>query len=202
MSVSAPLPSRRPSWLAIMALANAGGVLAYLPLLTLLLPIRIEAMNPAERIGLFAATAVVGAIAASIANIVFGALSDRSHARDGQWGRRGWMAAGLVAIAASYAVLARATTPATLIGAIVLFQIAVNALLAPLSAVIAEEVPDAQKGLAGGLIALGAPLASGASALLVGMATLSPDARLAVIPVAVALCVAPLLLTRARAAVV
>ncbi|WP_339348079.1 MFS transporter [uncultured Sphingomonas sp.] len=202
MSVSAPLSSRRPAWLAIMALANAGGVLAYLPLLTLLLPIRIQAMNPAERIGLFAATAVIGAIAASIANIVFGGLSDRSHARGGRWGRRGWMAAGLVAIAASYAVLAQATTPATLIGAIVLFQIAVNALLAPLSAVIAEEVPDAQKGLAGGLIALGAPLASGASALLLGMPTLSSDARLAVIPVAVALCVAPLLLTRARSAVV
>ena len=192
-------PMRSPGFLGAVALANAGGVVAYLPLLTLLLPIKVEGLSGDARIGVFTATAVAGAIAASLSNVLFGWLSDRSvaHGR----GRLGWLAGGIVATAASYAGLALVATPIALVLAVVAFQIAVNALLAPMMAILADEVPDAQKGVVGGLLALGGPVASIVSTLLVAQATLSEAARFAIVPAVVAACLTPLLLARTRIAV-
>ena len=192
-------PLRSPGFLGAVALANAGGVIAYLPLLTLLLPLKVEGLSGEARIGVFTATVFAGAIAASLSNVLFGWLSDRSVARGG--GRRAWMAGGVAATAASYGGLIVAATPVALVAALVAFQIAVNALLAPMMAIMAEEVPDGQKGVAGGLFALGGPLASIVSTVLVGQATLTEAARFAILPAAVAACIAPLLLARARIAV-
>ena len=192
-------PLRSPGFLGAVALANAGGVIAYLPLLTLLLPLKVEGLSGEARIGVFTATVFAGAIAASISNVLFGWLSDRSVTRGG--GRRAWMAGGVAATAASYGGLIIAATPVALVAALVAFQIAVNALLAPMMAIMAEEVPDGQKGVAGGLFALGGPLASIVSTVLVGQATLTEAARFAILPAAVAACIAPLLLARARIAV-
>jgi MFS family permease len=192
-------PLRSPAFLGAVALANAGGVIAYLPLLTLLLPIKVEGLSGEARIGVFTATVIAGAIAASLSNVLFGWLSDRSVARGG--GRRGWVTGGIAATALSYAGLALAASPFALVLAVVAFQVAANALLAPMMAIVAEEVPDAQKGVAGGLLALGGPVASFVSSLLVGQALLLEAARFAILPAVVAACAVPLLLARARIAV-
>lgn len=188
---------RSPAFLLIYALAHAGGVIGYLPLLTLLLPLKIEGLAGDARIGLFTATVIAGALAASASNIAFGWLSDRTVARGG--GRRAGLAGGVAATILSYALVAAAASPLAIVLAVASFQIAVNALLAPLFAIMADEIPDAQKGVAGGLLPLAQPLASALSALLVGLAMLGEASRLGIVALAVAACVAPLLLTRARA---
>ena len=190
-------PDRRSTgFLLVFALANAGGVIAYLPLLTLLLPIKIELVAGADRITLFTATVIAGAAAASLSNILFGWLSDRSVARGG--GRRRWVAIGVAATALAYAGIAVADTPPTIVLAVIAFQVAVNALLAPLMAIMADEIPDAQKGVAGGLLSLANPVASAVSAVLVGMSLLGEPGRLAIAVAACAACLVPLLLTSAR----
>ena len=146
---------RSTGFLLLYALAYTGGVVAYLPLLTLLLPLKIEALAGEARIGVFSATIIAGALAASGANVLFGWLSDRSVAR-GQ-GRRRWLCFGLIATVLSYAAVAAAASSAAIILAVTLFQVAVNAMLAPLLAIMADEVPDAQKGVAGGLLAAAVP---------------------------------------------
>lgn len=192
-----PTPDHRSTgFLLIFALAYVGGVVGYFPLLTLLLPIKVGAVAGAGRLGVLTAIVVVGAVAASASNIVFGWLSDRSVARGG--GRRGWLAGGVVATAISYAAMTVATTSTALILAVVAFQVSVNALLAPLLAIMADEVPDTQKGVAGGLLAMASPAASALAAALLAIASLSETARLAIVPVVVACCVVPLLLTRAQ----
>jgi len=178
-------------FILLVALANAGGVIAFLPLLSLLLPVRIAEIAGEARIGLFTATVIAGAIAASLSNIVFGWASDRTRARGG--GRRSWVVVGLVLLALSFAAVALAQTPATIILAIILFQVAVNALLAPLFAIMADEVPGAQMGLAGGLIALGSPLASAVGAVMIALALPGNGAQLAFILAMVLICVVPLL---------
>lgn len=195
MTTVAP-PRRSAGFLLVYALANAGGVIAYLPLLTLLLPIRVERVAGDARMDVLTAALLAGSVAASLSNVLFGWLSDRAQARG--IGRRRAVAAGLVALAASYAAIAAASSPLAIVAAVVLFQCAVNALLAPLFAIMAEEVPDGQKGVAGGLLALGNPLASAVSTLLVAAAMLGEEARLALVPAAVAACVLPLVLGRAR----
>ena len=197
MSFPAAPPRRSPAFLLLYALANAGGVISYLPLLTLLLPMKIEQLAGEARIGLFTTTVIAGALAASASNVLFGWLSDRSVARGG--GRRRWVAIGIAATALSYAGVAMAASAGAIVLAVVCFQCAINMLLAPLLTIMADEVPDGQKGVAAGLLALGGPLASGFSALIVGAAMLDERARFAAVAAGIALLVAPfLLLTRAR----
>ncbi|WP_231733801.1 MULTISPECIES: MFS transporter [unclassified Sphingomonas] len=182
---------RGMGFILLVALANAGGVIAFLPLLSLLLPVRIAEIAGEARIGLFTATVIAGAIAASLSNIAFGWASDRTRARGG--GRRSWVVIGLVLLALSFAAVAVAQSPAAIILAIILFQVAVNALLAPLFAIMADEVPGAQMGLAGGLIALGSPLASAVGAVMIALALPGDGAQLAFILAMALLCVVPLL---------
>lgn len=187
---------RSAGFLLIYALANMGGVIGYLPLLTLLLPLKIEAVAGDARIGLFTATVIAGAVAASASNILWGWLGDRAVAR-GQ-GRRTWLAGGAAATALSYAGVAAASTPGAILGAIMVFQFAVNAMLAPLLAIMADEVPDAQKGVAGGMLAFANPGAAALTALLVGGGLSGEASRLAIVAATIGACVVPLLLTRPR----
>lgn len=185
-------PDRRSlHFILLVALANAGGVIGFLPLLTLLLPVKVAEIAGDARIAIFTATVIAGALAASLSNVLFGWLSDRSMARGG--GRRKWIALGLAGLAASFACVVLASTPLQIVVAIMLFQTAINAVLAPMFAVMADEVPDAQKGLSGGLIALGVPLASAVGAAFVATGIESESGRLALVFAAAAACVLPLL---------
>jgi MFS family permease len=195
LTADRPAERRSARFLAVLALAHAGGVIAYLPLLSLLLPIKIGGIAGEARIGVFTATVIAGALAASTSNILFGSLSDRA-VEQGR-GRRRVMAAGALATAVAYAGVVTATTAPAIILAIVLFQVAVNALLAPLFAIMADEVPDAQKGLLGGLLALANPFASAVSALLVAEAW-GEGPRLAIVAVVMAAAITPLFLVTAR----
>lgn len=191
----APLPARA---LAPYVLAGIGGVAAWFPLLTLLLPIKVAALAGEARVGVLATCAVLGSIAAGAANIVFGWLGDRSVARGR--GRRGWLVGGVLATAATLMLLAAATTARVLVIDVMLFQVAVNALLAAAGALTAEEVPDTRKGLVSGLLAIGPPAGAGLSALLLASG-MGEFARLAAVAAIVAGLVLPLALIRAPARV-
>ncbi|QDX27802.1 MFS transporter [Sphingomonas suaedae] len=188
---------RSIGFILLVALANAGGVIAFLPLLSLLLPVKVAAIAGEDgRIGLFTATVIAGALTASVSNIAFGWASDRARATGK--GRRPWALLGLMLLALSFAAVALASTATGIILAIILFQIAVNALLSPLFAIMADEVPGDQMGVAGGLIALGSPLASAVAALMIALGIAGEGPRLAFVFAAVLLCVLPLLRVRSR----
>lgn len=184
---------QRPArFLILYALAYAGGVMAYLPLLSLLLPLKVEAIAGASRFGLLTVAAVTGAIAASVANIVFGMLSDRSYAAGKT--RRQWIAGGMAATLASFGAIYATDSAAGVVAAVMLFQVAVNMILAPLFAVMADEIPDVQKGITGGMLSFAAPVGSIAGGALTALPLLGEGGRLALIGTAVVAMVAPLLL--------
>jgi hypothetical protein len=192
-------PSGAPRSIAFIlaySLAYAGGVIGYLPLLSLLLPMKIEAVAGDARLDVFTTTVIMGSIAASLSNVLFGWLSDVALARG--HGRRRWVFGGMAATALSYAGVASAAGPREIVIAVILFQITLNAALAPLVTIMADEIPDRQKGTTGGLLSLANPMASGVSALLVGLGMLGEPARLGLVVIAFALCLTPLLLTPAR----
>lgn len=175
-------------FLLLFALANAGGVIAYAPFLTLLLPDKVAILAGEERIGWLGAATLFGAIAASLGNIAFGWASDL-------WGsRRGWASAGLVFTVASYALLGQASSRTEIVAAIIIYQLSLNMLLAPLSAWAADVVPDSRKGVLGGLIAAGQPLGALAG-ILATLPMLDREwMRLATICLLVTLFVLPLLM--------
>lgn len=185
------------SVLMIYALAAVGGVVAYAPLLTLLLPIKVEMLGNAQRYDILAWCGIAGAVAAALANIAFGQLGDRAVARGG--GRRGWLLSGGIATIASFVGVALAHNAATIITAVVLFQIAVNVVLAQVGALIAEEIPATQKGVIGALLTLGAPIAAGISAMVVTIVE-REGWRLTVVATTMAACLLPLTIVRTRRA--
>lgn len=147
-------------FLLLYAFANAGGVAAYIPLLTLLLPTKMAVAAGDARIEWLGAATLAGAISASVSNIGFGWASDVTGTR------RGWVAVGLALTLASYALIHAAATPIAIVGAVILYQAALNMMLSPLAAWAADTVPDAQKGLLGGLLGAGQPIGALAGVLV------------------------------------
>ncbi|MGY4644852.1 MFS transporter [Cellulomonas sp. URHB0016] len=84
----------------------------------------------------------VGALAALVANPLFGRLSDRTMSR---WGRRRpWMVGGSLGLAAFLFVIAVGTNVPTLLIGWFLAQLAANACFAAYLATIADQVPPTQ----------------------------------------------------------
>ena len=174
-------------FLYLYALAVSGGAVAYVPFLTILLPLQVSKLAGSDALTVLAYITFVGASSASIANIGLGWLSDITKTR------RPWIAAGLVLSCILLAAMPLATSTGILIGMIICWQLCLNMMLAPLIAWAGDCVPDSQKGLLGGLLALAPALGalSGALVTLKGFAI--ADERLVWVAILVALMVAPLL---------
>ena len=177
-----------PRFLRLYALAWAGGAIAYVPFLTILLPIRITAIAGDENIRWLAYMTFSGAIAASVGNVLFGSLSDRTGSR------RGWIAAGLALNVTLLLAMTLVATPFALLGLIVLWQLALNMMLGPLSAWAGDCVPGVQMGLLGGLLAFAPAMGAIAGAFITLPDLAGPNGRIELVGALVVICVAPALL--------
>lgn len=177
-----------PGFLWLYALAWAGGAIAYVPFLTILLPIRITAIAGGENIRWLAYITFSGAIAASVGNILFGSLSDRAGSR------RGWIAGGLVLNVVLLLAMTLVATPLALLGLVVLWQLALNMMLGPLSAWAGDCVPRVQMGLLGGLLAFAPAMGAIAGAFITLPDLAGPNGRIELVSMLVVACVAPALL--------
>lgn len=188
-------PATRQStlFLWLYALASAGGAVAYVPFLTILLPVRVAAMVGDDRVHWLAYMTFCGAVAASIGGVLFGWLSDRSHRR------RPWIVVGLVSALTLLLCVPLAVDPFALLLLIVAWQLALNMMLAPLAAWAADHVPASQLGALGGLLCFAPALGAASCALVTVPGLASPDGRLVVVALLVAVCVLPALMF-ARAA--
>lgn len=182
-------PANQPLWfLVLYALAWAGGSIAYVPFLTILLPVRVAAMAPgAQAIVWLSAIAFCGAISASVGHILFGWLSDVTGMR------RPWAALGLALSCLLLLFVPAAQSLREIILVVVLWQLGLNMMLAPLAAWGADCVPDRQKGLLGGLLAFAPGLGALAGALVTIPGLASANGRLIVVAGAVAVAVLPAL---------
>lgn len=175
----------------LYALAWAGGVIGYTPLLTILLPVQVDGLaGRAAGVDWLAWIALAGALAASLGGILFGWLSDITG------NRRGWIGAGLVLSSLLLVAVGRMESLAALIGTIVAWQLALNMMLGPLSAWAGDMVPDRAKGLLGGMMAF-APALGALSGIVVTQPGLGTETvRLELVAAMVIACVLPVLLVR------
>jgi MFS family permease len=181
-------------FLLLYALAAAGGAVAYVPFLTILLPVRVQTVSAGDEISTLAYAAFAGAIAASLANIGFGWLSDRTQRRTP------WIIGGLMLSGSLLVAMREAEDSISLIGLIVVWQIALNMMLAPLAAWAGDCVPDRQKGLLGGLLSFSPALGALSGALVTWPGFAGPDTRLVLVALMVFAMVVPVLvLGRPRA---
>jgi len=160
-------PPVSAGFVAAYSAAQMGAFIGFVPLLSLLLPLKAAAIAPTGKAELLAVVALWGALTASIANVLAGAVSDRSRWGNGERWR--WIATGLVATVASYGLIAVANTPATLLLAVVVLQASLNLMLNPLAAALPDLVPDNQKGVVSAYAGLAYPFASLFGAVLIGI---------------------------------
>lgn len=175
--------------LLLYAMAWSGGSVAYIPFLTILLPVRVESLAGIDgSVGWLAYLAFGGAIAASSGAILFGYLSDVTRRR------KLWIALGLVLSCLLLVGFSRVATFQALLAVLVLWQLALNLMLAPLAAWAGDWVPDGQKGLLGGLLAFAPALGAFAGAVVTWPGLASADSRLVAVALMVCACVLPLLM--------
>jgi MFS family permease len=183
-------PSR--GFVTLYIVAIAGMFVSFMPFVMVLLPLKVAAVTDHGRVELLSAAALSGAAVASVANIAFGMLSDRSYRLRGT--RRGWIAAGLAALVLAYAGFHLSTDRTSLLLSVAGLQVAINMAFSPIMAMMADEVPDAQKGFVSGLMGTGQPIGSLAGAVLVGLPGLDDQARYLLLVAVVVAMVAPFLL--------
>lgn len=172
-------------FLLLYGLAAAGGAIAYVPFLTILLPMRVTELAGSEDVQWLAYATFAGAIAASGANILFGWLSDLTRRR------RPWILAGLAASSAALVSFAQVESIEATVALVVVWQVALNMMLSPLAAWAGDAVPDAQKGLLGGLLAFSPAAGAMATAAITLPGLATADARLWLVAGIVAVCVLP-----------
>ncbi|MEV8358189.1 MFS transporter [Microbacterium sp. NPDC076895] len=135
------------------------------------LPLAVDLLAPAtERTGILALAVTLGAVAATVTNPLFGALSDRTRSRLGA--RHPWIIGGSVFGLASMGLLLVAPSIGILLTAWVLVQVSYNALLAGAAGLLADAVPDAERGRASGAFSAAAFLGTVPPLLL---SSLLPD---------------------------
>ncbi|RZJ00878.1 MAG: MFS transporter [Brevundimonas sp.] len=163
---AAEIPDPKP-WRFILGYgaAQTGAFICFIPLLTTLLPGKAEMIGGADKAVLLGQVAMIGGLVAAIGNLLFGMLSDRTQGRFGR--RRPWIVAGLAGVAVSMVLISRADGPVGLLVAVIVFQLAVNAVYAPLTALVPDVVPDSRKGLVSAWAGIALPVATLFTALAI-----------------------------------
>lgn len=195
---SAPAPPARASasFIAVYILALFGSYVAIITPSVVSLALKIQQIDPAGKVGSLSLVLSVGALCAVIANPLFGKLSDRTTSRFGM--RRPWMIVGLIGGAAGLALVAGAANTGTVLIGWCVAQIFFNALLAPLVAVLPDQIPVRQRGVVGGLMGICYPVG-----LILGtwiaqrLATTAPRAMI-LAPMAIAAATVLLLCARLK----
>jgi len=172
----------------LYALAVAGGAIAYVPFLTIIFPMRVTFLAGADDVQWLAYVTFAGAISASLGNILFGWLSDVTRHR------RGWILCGLICSSLLLLGFAWVERFEALIGLILLWQLSLNMMLAPLGAWAGDCVPDHQKGMLGGLIAFSPALGAFSAAIITIPGLAGPEARLWMVAALVVVCVVPVII--------
>jgi MFS family permease len=138
------------------ALAYAGIWLALLTPMLVTIALRVRQLAPQNAAGDLALILGVGAFFALVGNPVFGRMSDRTTSRLGM--RRPWLIGGMAIGTASLATIALAPNIPWLLFGWCLAQLAFNAVLAAIVAILPDQVPAAQRGTVSGVLGMCMPI--------------------------------------------
>lgn len=168
MPVTAQLPATRSAfdepvekpparWTLSLVLLNLGVMAGWFGPIQVLLAQQSEQIagdqpgGPSKEL-LLAIVLFTGAAVSMVANPVWGAWSDRTTSRRGR--RVPWVAGGVVGGAGALVLLSGADGPVLMVLAWCLVQLALNAAWAAGTAAVPDQVPVANRGALGGLIAV------------------------------------------------
>ena len=185
-------------FIAVLALTNLGIWTAFFTPIQFLLPLQVEAIDPASKESSLGLVVAAGALVALVASPLAGAFSDRTSSRLGR--RRTWVLWPTLAAAAVLALMGGLTTIGGLTRGWALAQLTLNASYAAVTALLPDQVPVAQRGTVGAVVGaaqpLGVILGSLIATLVPGDNTAPDGQRLRYLVVVVVLLTAVLFVAR------
>jgi MFS family permease len=180
-----------PWWTTRFGLVWLGVWMAQLVPIQLALPDQLFAIDHAHRVRDFGLVNGLVGIAAIITLPLFGAMCDRTRSSLGR--RRTWVAAGAVVFAVGLVLTGQQVHTGWLAACWVLASLGGNMMSAGLTAVVADDVPERQRGLISG--AIYAPQGIGVVLGLAAVTGLSAHGRYWVLAVALLVLTVPFVLT-------
>lgn len=157
----------RVGWgfITLHALAYTGTWLALLTPVLVTIALKVRQLAPESAASNLSLVLGLGAFFALIGNPLFGRLSDRTTSRFGM--RRPWLIGGVICGAIALLIIATATTVVMVLVGWCLAQLAFNAVLAAIIAVLPDQVPAAQRGTVAGVMGICLPLGQVSGTFLV-----------------------------------
>ena len=162
-----PLGRRGPpaSFVATYAFAYASLWLALLTPATITLALRVRQIAPGSATRPISLVLLSGALVALVSNPVFGALSDRTRSRFGR--RRPYLVGGAVCGFAALALIGLAPSLRIVLLGWCLAQLAYNAVLAAMVAIVPDQIPPSRRGTVVGILGMCMPVGQIAGTFLV-----------------------------------
>lgn len=190
------VPTRRvgAAWITALVIVHIGINVGFFAPIQVLLGLHAQQLDTSQKNAILSLVTGVGAAVSLVANPLFGALSDRSTSKFGR--RIPWVFFGTLAGALSLLLMSTAQTVSLLVLGWALMQAAGNAALAAIFAAIPDKVPVEQRGMVGGLVALGQTCGSLIGAVIGMYAAQDLVFGYAIVAVAVALCSIPYVMMR------
>lgn len=154
-----PEPTQRvgAGFIVLFGLLNFGLYLTVMMPALFSLPYKIGVLDPDNKAALLGLVATVGAIVGLIAGPIAGVLSDRTRTRIGR--RRPWLIAGILVLALGSSIVALAGSAGVLLVGWVIVSLGGACTGAAITPVVAERVPEAQRGIMGAIVGVATQLA-------------------------------------------
>lgn len=190
------VPTRRvgAGWITALVIVHIGINVGFFAPIQVLLGLHAQQLDASQKNAILSLVTGVGAAVSLVANPLFGALSDRSTSKFGR--RIPWVFFGTLGGALALLFMSSAQTVSMLVLGWALMQAAGNAALAAIFAAIPDKVPVEQRGMVGGLVALGQTCGSLIGAVIGMYAAQDLVFGYAIVAVAVALCSIPYVMMR------
>jgi MFS family permease len=143
-------------FIAVLALTNLGIWTGFFTPIQFLLPLQVEAIDPAGKETSLGLVVAIGALVSLVAAPIAGAFSDRTSSRLGR--RRPWVLWPSVAAFGVLLLIGGMTTIGGLVFGWALAQLTLNASYAAVTAMLPDQVPVEQRGTVGAVVGAAQPM--------------------------------------------
>jgi MFS family permease len=144
-------------FLIVFGLVNFGLYLTVMMPALFSLPYKVQLLAPDNKALVLGLVAAIGAVVSLVAGPMAGVLSDRTRTR---WGRRRpWLIGGIIVVVVGSTVVALAGSVPMLIIGWIIVCIGGSGPAAAITPVVAEQVPEAQRGSVGAIVGVATQLA-------------------------------------------
>lgn len=182
-----PVSLSRFNWRVAIGLFVGGALWIgpYIASIAVLMPALVAEVAPGEKVGLVATMGLLGALLSLLSNIVFGALSDLTRSRFGK--RVPWMVAGGIVTGLALWGFSTSTTVVALIVWWCAFMLLLNAIIAPMVAVISDRVTTKYRGTVSAIYGVALTVGATVASITAAMFISNPRQGLVIFAVAVGL---------------